>query len=645
MYNFFRKSVLFIGKYFAKKEQRDFFLKRLTQNFNELNAGEYIWIHCSSVGEINLSEELVKKFYSISRKNILLSVFTDTGYKLALNKYSKYKNIKIIYFPLDCEKEINKILKKIKIKLLVLVETEIWPNLINITNKNDGRIILVNGRISNKSYKRYKFLKFYLKKILDKIDYFYMQSEEDVKKIISLGAEKEKVENSGNLKYSTSYEHYLKEELVEYKNFLNLGNNKIFVAGSTRSGEEEILLKVFRNLKNFSLILVPRHIERTNEIIELLEKEKFDNFIKYSDLEKNKISTVNKIIVVDKIGILRKLYAISDITFVGGTLVNIGGHNILEPLYYNKVPIFGKYLQNVKKISEEILEEKIAYKVESLDDFLRAISDIENNMEDLSKKIKNFLSLKENIVLKIVNNENNIFKSLDSNADDTENLWKHFFNSKKSHYNIYMYKLLEYPEYIMFDTEKINNIKGKWKEIFNNSNSLVLEIGTGSGNFIRELAQKNQDKNFIGLELRFKRLCLAAEKCKKRNIKNVIFLRRRGEEILDFIDKQEINDLYINFPDPWEGNEKNRIIQKSLFDKLDIIMKKDGKIYFKTDHDKYYQDVLELIDNLNNYVVIFHTNDLHNSEKKDENIKTEFEQLFLHKHNKNINYIEILKTN
>lgn len=111
----------------------------------------------------------------------------------------------------------------------------------------------------------------------------------------------------------------------------------------------------------------------------------------------------------------------------------------------------------------------------------------------------------------------------------------------------------------------------------------------------------------------------------------------------DFLTDNEISEMYINFPDPWEGTEKNRIIQEKLFKTLDKIMKKDGVLYFKTDHDMYYNDVLELVETLDNYEVVYHTSDLHNSEKAGNNIKTEFEQLFLHKHNKNINYIEIKK--
>jgi len=147
-----------------------------------------------------------------------------------------------------------------------------------------------------------------------------------------------------------------------------------------------------------------------------------------------------------------------------------------------------------------------------------------------------------------------------------------------------MYKLLDYPEYIMYDNDVIKEKKSKWNEYFGNFNQIAVEIGTGSGNFMYQLAERNPNKNFIGLELRFKRLVLATQKCKKRNLKNVAFLRKRGEELEDFLADNEISEMYINFPDPWEGTEK-----------------------------------------------------------AENNIKTEFEQLFLHKHNKNINYIEIKK--
>ncbi|MGL4308435.1 tRNA (guanosine(46)-N7)-methyltransferase TrmB [Cetobacterium sp. SF1] len=224
-----------------------------------------------------------------------------------------------------------------------------------------------------------------------------------------------------------------------------------------------------------------------------------------------------------------------------------------------------------------------------------------------------------------------------------DTLWKHFFAYARKHYNPYMVKLVDYPDYIVYDKEIMDSNRGNWRQFFKHDKPIYLEIGSGSGNFAVGMAQKYPDRNHMALEIRFKRLVLSARKAESRNLENVLFIRRRGEEILDFIGENEIEGLYINFPDPWEGNEKNRILQPSLFELLNKIMKKNGKLFFKTDHDQYYADVLEFAKDLDGYNVVYHTDDLHNSPKAIDNIRTEFEDLFICKHNKNINYIEIEK--
>lgn len=225
-----------------------------------------------------------------------------------------------------------------------------------------------------------------------------------------------------------------------------------------------------------------------------------------------------------------------------------------------------------------------------------------------------------------------------------DTLWMHFFAHPRTNYNPYMVKLVDYPEHIIYNKEVMDSYRGNWNtKAFKNSNPVYLEIGSGSGNFAIGMAQKYPERNHLALEIRFKRLVLSAKKAVKNSLNNVIFLRRRGEEITSFIGSSEIEGLYINFPDPWEGNEKNRIIQTKLFDLLDVILKVGGVLFFKTDHDQYYSDVLELVKDLKNYEVIYNTPDLHNSPKAVDNIRTEFEDLFICKHNKNINYIEIKK--
>jgi 3-deoxy-D-manno-octulosonic-acid transferase len=387
--------MLVYGIGMISKKNRKFLLKRFNFKFFEEDL-EYIWIHCASVGETNLIKPFINKILDNTNKNILLTVITDTGYENAKKKYTDSR-IKIEYFPLDNPFILNKIFKKIKITKIFLIETEIWKNFIDIAHKNNIKIYLINGRISDKSFKTYLKFKFILKKIFNKIELFCMQSEIDKERIIKLGAKDEKVVSTGNLKFNIELEKYSEEELNEIKNMYKIENRKIFVAGSTRDGEEEILLKIFDKLENTILFIVPRHLERVKEIEELLKNRKYSL---YSKKENKDVD----IVIVDKMGVLRKFYALSDISFVGGTLVNIGGHSLLEPLGYNKTPIFGKYLQNVKYISEKILDYDIGYKVESEKEFLESINNIENqNEKDVREKIEKFFKENVNAVNEIFN--------------------------------------------------------------------------------------------------------------------------------------------------------------------------------------------------------------------------------------------------
>lgn len=376
----------------------EFLKKRLKQDFSSLKKEEYIWVHCSSVGEINLSETLIKKLLDDRKERILLTMFTDTGIGVARDKFVKNERVDIFYFPLDDRKNILDILKRIKLNLLILVETEIWPNLITEIGKK-SKVIIVNGRISDRSFKRYQKLSSYLKKIFLYVDRFYMQSDEDSRRIIEIGAEKSRVETLGNLKFDISFQNYSDEERKELQSLFNVDSRKVFTAGSSRSGEYEILLDTFKNLKNTLLVLVPRHIERTPKIEEIIKEYGF-SYKKYSELESKKEKT--DIIIVDKIGILRKIYSITDIAFVGGTLVNIGGHSLLEPLFYGKTPIFGPYLQNVKEISREILELGLGYKVTNVNEFLEAIKEIGIKQESSSEKIRELFEKNNRTADKIV---------------------------------------------------------------------------------------------------------------------------------------------------------------------------------------------------------------------------------------------------
>lgn len=401
MYNFIRALLMpFLYMYMLiNKDKREFFNKRFNQNFDFFRKDDYIWVHCSSMGEVNLSEALIKKLLLERKERVLLSVFTDTGMANAKQKYKDNDRVDIIFFPLDKKNIIENIISKINLKLLILIETEIWPNLITQCSKV-GKVIIVNGRISDKSFGKYKKFSSYLKSLFEKISGFYMQSSLDSERIIEIGADRNKVETLGNLKFNIELERFSSEVIEDIKQAICVDGRKIFTAGSTRSGENEIILDVFEKMKNTLLILVPRHLERVPQIEELI-KERKKSFLKYSEINSDNFQKTD-IILVDKMGILRKLYAIADITFVGGTLVNIGGHSLLEPLFYEKTPIFGKYLQNVKDISKEILKKDIGYKVENVEEFLKAIEDIEKTKGIKREKIREFFNENSKVAEKVL---------------------------------------------------------------------------------------------------------------------------------------------------------------------------------------------------------------------------------------------------
>ncbi|MGB6128653.1 MAG: glycosyltransferase N-terminal domain-containing protein [Psychrilyobacter sp.] len=387
LYNLIRTILyipLGIGMIFSNK-LRKFVKKRMFQKIDINEKKETIWIHCASVGEVNLAEPIINKFLDKTQEKIILTMMTDTGMETARKKYKEETRVDLLFFPLDDYFCINKILSKIVLKKLVIIETEIWPNLILLCSKK-SEVVLINGRISDRSIGSYTRIKFLLKKIFCEIDIFIMQTEQDKKRIISLGAPKNKVYNYGNLKFNIELPKYEKRELVDLRKKINGKGKKIIVAGSTRNDEEEYLLEVFDKLDDYLLILVPRHIERTTDICQrLLQKYNYQKWTDiYPEEEKDGVEVIQElpmkdldIIIVDKIGELRKLYAIADIAYVGGTMVDVGGHSLLEPLFYRKPPIFGPFIQNVRSIAKEIIAREIGIQVDGVEGLYRAIKNYE----------------------------------------------------------------------------------------------------------------------------------------------------------------------------------------------------------------------------------------------------------------------------
>ena len=338
---FFLYPFLFIAAIF-KKKIRTFFYDRI--RVEKIERDKYYWIHLSSVGEMNLAEKLIENILDRNKK-IYLTVMTDTGMELFRKRYSGNLNIKGAYFPLDDYFLIKRTVNMLDIEKLIIIETEIWPNLYGIVSEK-SEVIVVNGRISDKTFDKYKKIKGIISATLNKCSKILVQSNLDLQRYKELGVREEILKVYPNLKYSIDYPVLHTEQKKELEERIKINGRKLITAGSTREGEEKILIDVFKKInesKKYQMILVPRHIQLTEEVAALCEGL---DFSLYSQNRKTEI------IIVDKMGILREMYQISDLVFVGGTLAEIGGHSILEPLYYGKVPIIGKHYSNIKDVAE-----------------------------------------------------------------------------------------------------------------------------------------------------------------------------------------------------------------------------------------------------------------------------------------------------
>ncbi len=354
-----------------------------------------IWIHAVSVGEAisikQLVENLKEKF---PQKDFVISTVTPTGNKIARSIAGK--NDTVLYLPLDFSWIVRRVIAKVDPSVLVIAETEIWPNLIARFHKEDIPIAVVNARISDRSFKGYLLAKFLIKPLLNKISVFCVQTDLDAERLVKLGVSLEKIVCTGNMKFDIKIRDYedLKKDYADYRKKLGLGiNEKLWVAASTHLGEEEEILRIYLKVSglypDFKLLIAPRHPERSESI------EKLAN--KYPGVKAYRISRLSRldsvlddsnrrpVFILDTIGELMYFYAVSDIVFVGGSLVKNGGHNILEPASLGKPIIFGKYMFNFRDITEMFLKNNAGIMVKDSSELEENLKVLLGNKDKISQ--------------------------------------------------------------------------------------------------------------------------------------------------------------------------------------------------------------------------------------------------------------------
>ncbi len=310
----------------------------------------WIWLHAVSVGEVGAVEPLVTAIKERHPQlKLLVSTVTETGNHLAHKCLKGAKGAdEIVYFPLDVNFISQRMIKRVKPRLFIMAETEIWPNFLRCLTKHNIPAVIINGRISAKSYRNYRLVKFFIRRVLADIDCFSMQSEMDAERIKGMGAIPKRVLVSGNLKFDRLPQ--VVKPAHEKDLLASLGIEPaapVFIAGSTHAGEDAIILKAYKRLLSdrpeLVLIIAPRHLERLSSIEELVKQHGLTSVRKSSIINKR---DDNAIILLDTIGELAQLYSIAGLVFVGGSLVPTGGHNILEPAAYGQPVLFGPYMNN-----------------------------------------------------------------------------------------------------------------------------------------------------------------------------------------------------------------------------------------------------------------------------------------------------------
>jgi 3-deoxy-D-manno-octulosonic-acid transferase len=332
-----------------------------------------IWFHSCSVGETISLQPLVNILRQrLPEVRFVFSTITKTGQEVAVKQFGADNTF---YFPIDFAFVIRRVFQWLHPTLIVIIDTEIWPNLIHQAHRCNIPIIMANGRISPASFRYYRWARPALRKVFSQYESLMMQSAEDATRITQIGAPEEKVVIPGNLKFDKNPiqrddERSLQNDLIA--NFgLGTNNDLLIVAGSTHPGEEQILLEVLRNIRNTPnlggtrLLLAPRHPERFNEVEELAAQAGFSVHRRSQRMDLNQDSPL---LLLDTLGELAEVYHFATLVFVGGTLVNHGGHSILEPAASSKPIVIGPSMENFQSICDEFLAHKAVRQITARED-------------------------------------------------------------------------------------------------------------------------------------------------------------------------------------------------------------------------------------------------------------------------------------
>ena len=353
---FFALKIVLAGKY--RKSIGPKFGLIPQRVFDEMKGSPRIWVHAVSVGEVTAAAPIISSLRGMYPEAcIVLSTSTETGQEMAGRLITDTSAL--IYYPLDIPVVVRKVIERVNPDIFVPVETEIWPNFIRACAKRGTRIVMVNGRISPRSFRRYRRTRFFWKRIMNMLDMMGAISAIDASRLEALGVEPSRIHVLGNAKYDSlaaGADDALRDEMEARLDIPH--EARVFVAGSTHEGEDGMVLKVYRGLlekyPDMLMVIVPRHPERGDDIVSLARDEGFDDCVTMKEINSGTKRAGRRIVIVDVIGELFKVYSLATMVFCGGSLVPRGGQNILEPAAWGKVVLYGPSMDDFMDEKERL---------------------------------------------------------------------------------------------------------------------------------------------------------------------------------------------------------------------------------------------------------------------------------------------------
>ena len=349
---FFAAAPLFLVQWIFSPEKREAFAQKLgflpPATLARMTGSPRIWVHAVSLGEVSAVHPLIRKLREAYPGScLMLSTGTVSGQNLARERVAEATGT--FFFPLDFRSVVRKVVRRMRPELFILAETEIWPNFLRIAKEEGARTLLVNGRISERSFPRYRRTRFFWTAVLDHLDAMSMIRVQDGERIISMGGNPVNVYVNGNCKFdqaALSADPSFEEEM---KKLVGIGAEPVFVAGSTHEGEEEPVIRAFQEIRRrfpeALLILAPRHVDRSARVEKLLEAHGLRDRVRRSQLNGQGRKGAG-VVLWDTFGELFKVYSLATIVFCGASLVPKRGQNILEPAAWGKVALYGPSMED-----------------------------------------------------------------------------------------------------------------------------------------------------------------------------------------------------------------------------------------------------------------------------------------------------------